>query len=102
MKVYVDILGGIPFIGGHLAPSFWHPAGPYTALWGSTFALGNVTANNLVFGNGPGSMRQVLDYAKAGDRNTAPGGVGLLLCAQGTSPWPTEFAKLCNSSASSP
>eukprot|EP00928_Gymnodinium_smaydae_P037601 TRINITY_DN2606_c0_g1_i4.p1 TRINITY_DN2606_c0_g1~~TRINITY_DN2606_c0_g1_i4.p1 ORF type:complete len:384 (-),score=54.38 TRINITY_DN2606_c0_g1_i4:211-1323(-) len=68
-KIYADILGSF-LVGGHLGPIFEYVCGPYAALFGLAFANGDQAARELVYGDGPKSLRKVVNYAKPGDRNT--------------------------------
>jgi len=102
-KIYVDVVAKwqVPFFGGHFEPNFYHGSGPFVALFGQAFSQGNATAKELLYGDCPRCMRNVLPFARPSQRNTGNGDVGLLLCGEsGGSTWPMEHAAYCNRTSS--
>jgi hypothetical protein len=85
----------------HTGVLFDHKAGPWVALWGQAFALGNETALALLYGDGPASMRRVLPLSHPGDVNTGNSIVSLLLCRSSEGhhqlygDWPHAYAAWC-------
>eukprot|EP00746_Dinoflagellata_sp_MGD_P078003 gnl/MRDRNA2_/MRDRNA2_312294_c0_seq1.p1 gnl/MRDRNA2_/MRDRNA2_312294_c0~~gnl/MRDRNA2_/MRDRNA2_312294_c0_seq1.p1 ORF type:complete len:361 (+),score=50.23 gnl/MRDRNA2_/MRDRNA2_312294_c0_seq1:17-1099(+) len=99
-KIFVDIAGA-----SHLQPIQTHPEGPFIAYAIQFFALGNSTAGELLYGNGPTSLQQTLPIAQPGSTNTGANEVGFLACGHnhdGSFAVPAKYSKYCNASATLP
>eukprot|EP00966_Prymnesium_polylepis_P098855 2289378-Prymnesium_polylepis.1 len=92
-KVFVDVAGAV-----HSEPVLGHRGGPFTAYFSQYYALQNESAAELIFGDGPLSIRGQLPIAAAGEPNTGEGRIGFLGCrllAQNRTAVPAELLQYC-------
>merc|ERR1712107_480222 len=92
-KVFANIKGAT-----HNAPLLRHTEGPFIAYASQYFALGNKTAGQKIYGNGPGSLSESVDLAGEGDLNAGEGSIGFLACGRRLGiqfAVPSAYAKYC-------
>jgi hypothetical protein len=92
-KVFMNIANAT-----HLQPIEAHKEGPYLSFFSQYFALANITAAGMIYGDGPGSLlaRSHEHFtAQPGERNTGDGKVGFVACGAGHPAVPASSASYC-------
>eukprot|EP00405_Crypthecodinium_cohnii_P042331 CAMPEP_0206562128 /NCGR_PEP_ID=MMETSP0325_2-20121206/22042_1 /ASSEMBLY_ACC=CAM_ASM_000347 /TAXON_ID=2866 /ORGANISM="Crypthecodinium cohnii, Strain Seligo" /LENGTH=393 /DNA_ID=CAMNT_0054064235 /DNA_START=68 /DNA_END=1246 /DNA_ORIENTATION=- len=90
-KVFICMHGA-----GHLEPTMYHSEGPFIAYFAQYYALGNVTAGRLIYGDGPGTLQKTLPLAEPGDHNRGDNTVSFLACSEGAPAVPLNFEAYCS------
>jgi len=93
-KVFLNMHGS-----SHLEPNFFHREGPFIAYFAQFFALGDAAAGQRIYGSGPLALRNILEIARPGDKNSGDGKVAFLACSDGGEAVPPELGRYCMSAS---